>query len=50
MSVDVRPEIVVRKPRSEVAAFMFDPANDLTVPARTNPTGSSRCGSRSRSR
>lgn len=30
MSVDVRPEIVVRKPRSEVAAFMFDPANDLT--------------------
>jgi len=29
MSVDVRPEIVVRKPRSEVAAFMFDPANDL---------------------
>lgn len=29
MSVDVRPEVVVRKPRSEVAAFMFDPANDL---------------------
>jgi hypothetical protein len=29
MSVDVRPEIVVRKPRAEVAAYMFDPANDL---------------------
>lgn len=29
MSVDVRPEVVVRKPRAEVAAYMFDPANDL---------------------
>ncbi|MET9632558.1 SRPBCC family protein [Lentzea sp. NPDC006480] len=29
MSVDVRPEVVVRRPRAEVAAYMFDPANDL---------------------
>ena len=28
MAVDVRPDIVIRKPRHEVAAFMFDPAND----------------------
>ncbi|MDX8028873.1 SRPBCC family protein [Lentzea sp. BCCO 10_0856] len=29
MSVDVRPEVVVRRPRAEVAAYMFDPAHDL---------------------
>lgn len=29
MSVDVRPTVVVRRPRAEVAAYMFDPANDL---------------------
>jgi len=29
MGVDVRPEVLVRRPRAEVAAFMFDPANDL---------------------
>src|SRR5690349_4093501 len=29
MTVDVRPEIVMRRPPAEVAAFMFDPANDL---------------------
>jgi hypothetical protein len=28
MAVDVRPEIVIRRPRQEVARFMFDPAND----------------------
>ena len=28
-AVDVRPSVVVRRPRGEVAAFMFDPANDL---------------------
>jgi hypothetical protein len=27
--VDVRPTVLVRRPRSEVAAFMFDPRNDL---------------------
>jgi hypothetical protein len=29
MAVDVRPTVLVRRPRPEVAAFMFDPANDL---------------------
>ncbi|WP_439657584.1 SRPBCC family protein [Lentzea sp. HUAS TT2] len=29
MVVDVRPEVIVRRPRAEVAAFMFDPAHDL---------------------
>ena len=29
MAVDVRPTIVVRRPRSHVAGFMFDPRNDL---------------------
>jgi hypothetical protein len=29
VTVDVRPEVLVRRPRAEVAAFMFDPANDL---------------------
>lgn len=30
MGVDVRPEVLVRRPRPDVAAFMFDPANDLS--------------------
>lgn len=29
MAVDVRPTVLVRRSRPEVAAFMFDPANDL---------------------
>ncbi|MGZ4427764.1 MAG: SRPBCC family protein [Nocardioidaceae bacterium] len=29
MPVDVRPTQLIRRPRGEVAAFMFDPANDL---------------------
>lgn len=29
MAVDVRPTVLVHRPRHEVAAFMFDPANDL---------------------
>jgi Polyketide cyclase / dehydrase and lipid transport len=29
MAIDVRPEVLVRRPRAEVAAFMFDPRNDL---------------------
>jgi hypothetical protein len=28
MAVDVRPSVVIRRPRREVARFMFDPAND----------------------
>jgi hypothetical protein len=29
MVVDVRPVVLVRRPRHDVAAFMFDPSNDL---------------------
>ena len=29
MTVDVRPEVLIHRPRAEVAAVMFDPANDL---------------------
>lgn len=29
MTVDVHPTVVVRRARPDVAAFMFDPANDL---------------------
>jgi hypothetical protein len=29
MAVDVRPTILIDRPRAEVAAFMFDPTNDL---------------------
>src|SRR5262245_26134083 len=29
MAVDVRPVVLIRRARPEVAAFMFDPANDL---------------------
>ena len=47
MSVDVRPEILVRRPRAAVAAYMFDPANDLewtggitaSTPNRPGPLG-----------
>jgi hypothetical protein len=28
MSTDVRAQVTIRRPRSEVAAFMFDPTND----------------------
>ena len=45
MPVDVRPTVLIRQPRHEVAAFMFDPANDLrwtggitsSTPARPGP-------------
>ena len=29
MTVDVRPEVLIHRPRAEVAAVMFDPVNDL---------------------
>ena len=29
MAVDVRPAVLVHRPRRDVAAFMFDPGNDL---------------------
>lgn len=28
MPIDVQPEIVIHRPRAEVAAFMFEPTND----------------------
>jgi hypothetical protein len=45
MTVDVRPSVVIRRSPAEVAAFMFDPANDLrwtggitaSTPARPGP-------------
>jgi hypothetical protein len=45
VAVDVRPTVLVRRPRGEVAAFMFDPANDLrwtggitsSTPAKPGP-------------
>lgn len=45
MAVDVRPSVTIRRPRHDVAAFMFDPANDLrwtggitsSTPARPGP-------------
>jgi Polyketide cyclase / dehydrase and lipid transport len=50
MPVDVRPVVVIRRPRRDVAAFMFDPTNDLrwtggitaSTPAQPGPlvTGS----------
>ena len=51
MTVDVRPSVLVRRSRADVAAFMFDPSNDLrwtggitaSRPAQQGPlvTGSS---------
>jgi hypothetical protein len=29
VAVEVRPVVLVQRPRNEVAAFMFDPANDM---------------------
>ena len=29
MTVDVKPAVLVHRPRRDVAAFMFDPANDM---------------------
>ena len=45
MSVDVRPSVRIHRPRREVAAFMFDPRNDLrwtggitaSTPSRPGP-------------
>jgi hypothetical protein len=45
MAVDVRPAVLVRRPRRDVAAFLFDPSNDLrwtggitaSRPAQTGP-------------
>jgi hypothetical protein len=45
VSVDVRPVVLVHRPRRDVAAFMFDPGNDLrwtgaitsSTPSRPGP-------------
>ena len=29
MAIDIRPEVLIHRARPDVAAFMFDPANDL---------------------
>lgn len=45
MSVDVQPEVVIRRPRAEVAAFMFDPRNDAvwtTGVVESRPLGDGR--------
>jgi Polyketide cyclase / dehydrase and lipid transport len=51
MSIDVQTEIQIRRPRAEVAAYMFDPRNDLAwtkgiVDCRPLTDGPLRVGSR----
>jgi hypothetical protein len=51
VSVNVAPEVIIRKPRAEVAAFMFDPARDAqwtggVVEVRPLTEGLLRTGSR----
>ena len=51
MSIDVETRVTIRRPRGEVAAFMFDPANDMlwtkaVVACRQLTEGSLRAGSR----
>jgi hypothetical protein len=46
--VDVRPDIVIHRPRPDVAAFMFDPANDLRWTGGITSSSPSRPGRLSR--
>jgi hypothetical protein len=51
VSVDVQRQVLVKRPRDEVAEFMFDPANDATwttgvIAARPLTAGRLRPGSR----
>jgi hypothetical protein len=51
MSTDVRVEVMIQRPRSQVAAFMFDPRNDArwtsgVVAVRPLDEGRLRAGSR----
>ena len=51
MSVDVKAQVVVRRPRADIAAFMFDPRNDMIwttgiVASRPLTNGPLRVGSR----
>lgn len=48
MTVDVRPEVCIRRARNAIAAFMFDPRNDLSWTRRhhvqsADPTGLTPC-------
>jgi len=51
MAIDVKPSVLIRRPRAEVAAVMFDPANDArwttgVVECRPLTPGRLRPGSR----
>lgn len=51
MGVDVQPQVLIRRPRAEVAAFMFEPRNDAlwtggVVESRALTEGPLRAGSR----
>ena len=51
MAIDVTAEVLIRRPRAEVAAFMFDPRNDAiwttgVVESRPLDEGRLRTGSR----
>ncbi len=51
MGIDVQPEVLIRRPRAEVAAFMFEPRNDSiwttgVVECRPLTGGPLRTGSR----
>lgn len=51
MSTDVRVEVTIHRPRTEVAAYMFDPANDVVwttgvVEVRPLTPGRLRAGSK----
>lgn len=51
MGIDVQPEVLIRRPRAEVAAFMFEPSHDAVwttgvVECRPLTPGRLRTGSR----
>lgn len=51
MGIDVQPEVLIHRPRAEVAAFMFEPSNDAVwttgvVECRPLTPGRLRTGSR----
>jgi hypothetical protein len=51
MSIDIQTQVVIRRSRAEVAAFMFDPRNDATwttgvIECRPLTDGPLRAGSR----
>jgi polyketide cyclase/dehydrase/lipid transport protein len=49
MPIDVQPELLIHRPREQVAAFMFDPRNDATwttgvIECRPREPGRQRAG------